>query len=250
MSESTILILGGTAEAIKLASQLQAPGRRVISSLAGRTLAPAKIVGEMRVGGFGGSRGLAEYLKNENVTLLVDATHPFATQISDNAIFAATDSKVTFVRLERPAWREKPGDKWTLVDTLEQAAEAIPPKARVLLALGKQHIAAFSKRNSVHFVVRMIDPPETPLDLVDFELELSKPGSVESETSFLTIKRITHIVCRNSGGEASYAKIKAARDLGIPVIMIERPRRPQVYTLPDVESVIGFVGKTLNSLGT
>ncbi|MHC1548593.1 cobalt-precorrin-6A reductase [Phyllobacterium sp. K27] len=249
MSETTVLILGGTAEAVKLASRLQAPHLRVISSLAGRTLAPAKIEGEVRVGGFGGPQGLADYLKSENVKLLIDATHPFATQISDNAILAVSaGSPTAFVRLERPAWSKKPGDKWTSVDTLAQAAEAIPSKARVLLALGKQHIAAFSKRNNVHFVVRMIDPPETPPDLVDFELELSKPRTVEDESSFLIAKRISHIVCRNSGGKASYAKITAARDLGIPVIMIERPRRPDVHTLPDVESVVGFVGETLKSL--
>lgn len=251
MSETTILILGGTAEAVKLASRLQAPHLRVISSLAGRTLAPAKIAGEIRVGGFGGPQGLADYLKAENVKLLIDATHPFATQISDNAIFASTTGNpIAFVRLERPAWLKKPGDKWVVVDTLAQAADAIPSKARVLLALGKQHIAPFSKRNSVHFVVRMIDPPEAPLDLVDFELELSKPGTVEGEASLLIAKRITHIVCRNSGGKASYAKITAARDLGIPVIMLERPRRPEIRTLPDVESVIDFVRETLNSLGT
>ncbi|EJN03947.1 cobalt-precorrin-6A reductase [Phyllobacterium sp. YR531] len=246
MYKTTILILGGTAEAIKLASLLQAPDRRVISSLAGRTLAPAPIQGEVRVGGFGGAQGLAKYLKNESVDLLIDATHPFATQISDNAIFAATEISTAFVRLERPAWVKKPGDKWISVDTLAQAAEAIPPKARVLLALGKQHISSFSKRNRVHFVVRMIDPPEVPLELVDFELELSKPGTTESETNFLIAKRISHVVCRNSGGKASYAKVKAARELGIPVIMIERPHRPTIRTLPDVESIVIFTEKTLS----
>jgi precorrin-6A/cobalt-precorrin-6A reductase len=247
VSEQTILILGGTAEAVKLASRLKAPHRRVISSLAGRTLAPAKVEGAVRVGGFGGPQGLADYLKLENITLLIDATHPFATQISDNAIVAAASTGIPFVRLERPPWQIRPGDKWISAATLQQAAESIPSKARVLLALGKQHIAAFSKRTGVHFVVRMIDPPETPLDLADFELELSKPGTIESETSFLVSKRISHIVCRNSGGKASYAKIRAARDLGIPVIMIERPPRPEIHTLPDVESIAAFTEKTLGS---
>ncbi|MEP7454823.1 cobalt-precorrin-6A reductase [Phyllobacterium sp. SB3] len=248
MSEHIILILGGTAESSKLASRLQAPDRRVISSLAGRTLAPAEIEGEVRVGGFGGSKGLANYLSLEKITLMIDATHPFATQISDNAINAAIAANLPFVRLERPPWQAKPGDKWTLVGSLQQAAEIIPSKARVLLALGKQHISAFSERNNVLFIVRMIDPPETPLDLVDFELELSKPGTVERETHFLDTKKISHIVCRNSGGKASYAKIRAARDLGIPVIMVERPLRPKIHTLPDIESVTHFVEETLNLL--
>lgn len=250
MSDRPILILGGTAEAAKLAARLMAQGYRVISSLAGRTREPAKLEGEVRTGGFGGARGLIGYIARENVSLLIDATHPFATQISDNALVAAATTKVPFVRLERPAWHARPGDKWTSVSSLEETVSAIPTKSRVLLALGRQHIAPFARRGDVHFVVRMIDPPEVPLDLIDFELELSKPGSVEDETTFLTKKRLSHIVCRNSGGSASYTKIKAARDLGLPVIMIDRPHRPGTYTLPDIESVSHFVDETLGSLRT
>jgi precorrin-6A/cobalt-precorrin-6A reductase len=247
VSDQRILILGGTAEAAKLASRLVTKDHRVISSLAGRTRDPAKLEGEVRIGGFGGSQGLANYIAAENISLLIDATHPFATQISDNAILAAAATNIPFVRLERPAWAPRPGDNWTSVATLEQAVAAMPSKARVLLALGRQHIAPFSRRGDVHFVVRMIDPPETPLDLIDFELELSKPGKVDDETAFLAKKRLTLIVCRNSGGTASYAKIKAARDLGIPVIMIDRPHRPAIHTLPDVESVSGYVDEALGS---
>lgn len=245
VSDRPILVLGGTAEAAKLASRLVRQGHRTISSLAGRTRDPAKLEGEVRIGGFGGAEGLADYIAHEKIGLLIDATHPFATQISDNAIVAAATTGIPFARLERPAWIVKPGDRWKTVAALEQAVAAIPSRARVLLALGRQHIAPFSRRGDVHFVVRMIDPPETPLDLIDFELELSKPGKVDEETSFLIRKRLTHIVCRNSGGAASYAKIKAARDLGIAVIMIERPHRPAAHTLPDIESVVGFVNETL-----
>jgi precorrin-6A/cobalt-precorrin-6A reductase len=246
VSDRPILILGGTAEASKLASRLVAAEHRVISSLAGRTRDPAKIEGELRIGGFGGPEGLAFYIAEKNIAVLIDATHPFATQISDNAILAAAATGIPFVRLERPAWLPRPGDKWLSVASLEQAVAAIPSKARVLLALGRQHIAPFSRRGDVHFVVRMIDPPEKPLDLIDFELELSKPGKVDDETAFLTKKRLTHIVCRNSGGAASYTKIKAARDLGIPVIMLDRPYRPGTHSLADVETVIGFVDETLS----
>lgn len=250
MSDQPILILGGTAEAARLAARLVAQGYRVISSLAGRTRNPQSPDGEVRIGGFGGARGLTGYIARENVALLIDATHPFATQISDNALVAVASTQVPFVRLERPAWHKRPGDRWTSVTSMEEAVSAIPARARVLLALGRQHIAPFSRRGDVHFVVRMIDPPETPLDLIDFELELSKPGNVEEETDFLTMKRLTHIVCRNSGGSASYAKIKAARDLGLPVIMIDRPHRPLTHTLPDVESVGQFVSDTLGSFRT
>jgi precorrin-6A/cobalt-precorrin-6A reductase len=248
VSDRPILILGGTAEASNLASRLIAKDRRVISSLAGRTRDPATPKGEVRIGGFGGARGLIAYIVKHDVSVLIDATHPFATQISDNAILAAASTKTPFVRLERPAWHARPGDNWSIVASLEEAVSAIPAKARVLLALGRQHIAPFSRRGDVHFVVRMIDPPEAPLDLVDFELELSKPGKVDDETVFLTTKRLTHIICRNSGGAASYTKIKAARDLGIPVIMIDRPHRPSTHRVPDIESVILFVDKTLGSV--
>ncbi len=244
-SDHPVLILGGTAEAVKLAAALVGRGYRTISSLAGRTSNPAKIEGEVRTGGFGGADGLADYLRRENIPLLVDATHPFATQISDNAIAAAEATGIPFVRLERPEWRRKPGDIWISVATLEEAVAAAPSKARILLALGRQHIAPFSKRRDVFFVVRMIDPPETPLDLFDFELELSKPGKKDEEAAFLTRKRLTHIICRNSGGAASYAKISAARELGLPVIMIERPHRPGAHALPDTDSVLRFVVEML-----
>lgn len=250
VSERPILILGGTAEAAKLAARLVSQGHRVISSLAGRTREPASLDGEVRIGGFGGARGLTGYIVRENVSLLIDATHPFATQISDNALVAAASTKIPFVRLERPAWHARPGDKWTSVTSIDGAVSAIPARARVLLALGRQHIAPFSRRGDVHFVVRMIDPPEMPLDLIDFELELSKPGNVDDETDFLTRKRLTQIVCRNSGGAASYAKIKAARDLGLPVIMIDRPHRPATHTVPDIESVRQFIDNTLGSFRT
>ncbi|PSH69805.1 cobalt-precorrin-6A reductase [Phyllobacterium brassicacearum] len=247
VSERPILILGGTAEAAKLAARLVSQGHRVISSLAGRTREPAILDGEVRIGGFGGARGLTGYIARENVSLLIDATHPFATQISDNALIAAASTKIPFVRLERPAWHARPGDNWTSVTSIEEAVSAIPARARVLLALGRQHIAPFSRRGDVHFVVRMIDPPEQPLDLVDFELELSKPGKVEDEAAFLAKRRLTHIVCRNSGGSASYTKIKAARELGLPVIIIDRPHRPVAHTLPDIESVGQFIDNTLGS---
>ncbi len=247
-SERPILILGGTAEASKLAARLVEQGYRVVSSLAGRTKVPAKLEGEVRIGGFGGVAGLADYIAREHIVLLIDATHPFAMQISDNALAAVALTNVPFLRLERPAWSPKPGDAWTTVATLDEAVAAVPSRARVLLALGRQHIAPFARRGDVHFVVRMIDPPDVALGLIDYELELSKPGSVEEETAFLTARRLSHIICRNSGGAASYPKIRAARQLGLPVIMIERPHRPQTNVVPDIESVIQFVEENVRSL--
>ena len=220
-SRETILILGGTREAADLARQLsgEKPGARIITSLAGRTREPAPVSGETRIGGFGGVEGLARYLVDNAVTRLIDATHPFARRISANAAEAAS---IAGVPLEtREPWTRQPGDDWIEVAGLEAARDAIPPGARVLLALGSQHIGVFASRDDVHFVVRMVDRPETPPALPDHTLVFGRPGDTAAvEAVLLLTHRITHIVCRNSGGPAAYAKIEAARKLGLPVIMI------------------------------
>lgn len=227
-TREVVLILGGTREAADLASDLVAayPEARIITSLAGRTKEPAPLAGEVRTGGFGGIDGLVHYLRETGVTRLIDATHPFARQISANAVEAAELAGVPLdIRTRRP-WEKQPGDSWTEVESLEAARDSIPPRARVLLALGSQHIGLFASRDDVHFVVRMIDPPEKPLALPDHALVLGRPAdTTAAETMLLIAHRITHIVCRNSGGKAAYAKIEAARELGLPVIMIGRKDR-------------------------
>ncbi|GGA83625.1 precorrin-6A reductase [Brucella endophytica] len=257
----TILILGGTTEAAELAKRLAPLPFRIITSLAGRTRDPAKLDGEVRSGGFGGVEGLARYIEAEGIDIIVDATHPFATRISPNAAKAAELTGRPIIRLERPAWQKTQGDDWHEVSSLDEAAAAIPAKqaqekceavfrpglrpnkaSRVLLALGRQHIAGFATRPDVHFVVRMIDPPEAPLALASHELVLARPGNVEDETAFLQDRRITHIVCRNSGGSAAYAKLEAARALHIPVILIARPPQNFANAVGDVEAVLAFIG--------
>ena len=157
------------------------------------------------------------------MTRLIDATPPFARQISANAMEAAKLAGVPLDIRTRTPWARQPGDDWIEVETLEAARDAIPPNSRVLLALGSQHIGLFAVRDDVHFVVRMIDPPEQPLDLPDHTLVLGRPGDTPAvETMLLIAHSITHIVCRNSGGKAAYAKIEAARELGLLVIMVGR----------------------------
>lgn len=221
----TILILGGTREAVRIAAEFvrDHPDWRVITSLAGRTKEPKPVLGEVRVGGFGGREGLADYLREENVTRLVDATHPFATQISRNARQAAQAAGVRLEIRMRAPWKKQDGDQWVEVASLKDACDAIPPRARVLLALGSQHIAPFASRADVHFLVRMVDPPEAPLALPDHDLVIGLPRrTTDEEAALLTDHAITHIVCRNSGGDGAYAKIEAARLLSVPVIMINR----------------------------
>lgn len=218
-----ILILGGTREAAELADGLVAEGNDVTTSLAGRTKEPAPLAGKVRTGGFGGAEGLAAFLKDGGYELLIDATHPFAVRISANARSAAELAGVRLDVRVRSPWLREAGDRWIEVATLEAARDAIPPGARVLLALGSQHIAPFAERGDVHFVVRMVDPPQAPLALPDHTLVLGKPGATaDTEKELFTQYAITHLVCRNSGGTGAHAKIVAARNLGLPVIIVSR----------------------------
>ncbi|MGQ2970274.1 MAG: cobalt-precorrin-6A reductase [Allorhizobium sp.] len=218
-----ILILGGTAEARLLAAQLIEEGHSVTTSLAGRTVDPVLPDGEVRIGGFGGADGLAAYLRDEQFDRMIDATHPFARRISENAIKASAISGIPLEQRLRPRWQKQPGDRWKSVATLEAAAEVLPKGATVFLALGRQYLDAFIGRDDCRFVIRMVDPPEAPLGFSDHMLVLGKPASdPDREADLFTAHGITHLICRNSGGPAGYAKIIAARRLSLPVIMIER----------------------------
>lgn len=245
VSERPILILGGTAEAAVLAHDLLAAGFLVISSLAGRTTAPKLPEGEVRTGGFGGAQGLVDYIGLRKIAVLVDATHPFAFQISRNALEAARLSQCPFIRLERPGWTAVDGDHWINANHIDEAVAALPARSRAFLALGRQHIAPFLQLIGQHYVLRMIEPPDDALDLTGHDIVLSRPGTVDEERRFLEDRGITHIVCRNSGGSASYAKIVAARQLNIPVVMIGRPEGSDINVAPDVRSVVDFVRQTL-----
>ena len=223
-----ILILGGTKEATELAAELVTAGHDVTTSLAGRTAEPKPVSGKTRIGGFSGggkngAEGLAAWLTENGITRLIDATHPFAKQISANAEAAARLTGITLERRTRQPWRKQPGDTWIEVGSLEEARGAIPANARALLALGSQHIAPFAERSGVHFVIRMVDPPTDPLPFASHELVLGKPPSgAAEERALLEHQHITHIVCRNSGGSGAYAKIEAARELGLPIIIIRQ----------------------------
>ncbi len=215
---------------------------RVITSLAGRTQDPQRTSGEIRIGGFGGAEGLAAFLCEEAIDVLVDATHPFAEAISANAARAAERSGTRLLVLQRPAWPQEPGDRWIVVKTLQQACRAIPPSSRVLLALGRQYIEAFTARPDVHFIIRMVDRPDKPLVFPSFELIIGKPSADPAgEERLLRDGDVSHIVCRNSGGDGAYAKILAARRLSIPIIMIDRPAA-------EVQGTFGAVDRLLAAI--
>ena len=223
MSER-ILILGGTKEAAILAKQLTDSGKDVTTSLAGRTKEPNPLAGKIRVGGFGGVDGLANWITKNSIDSVVDATHPFATQISRN-VHAACEITGTPLSLKKRApWQKQTGDIWVEVDDLTAAQSAIPGNSSVLLALGSQHISPFSQRNDVHFTIRMIDPPQSSLEFSRHTVVIGKPSKDwKMEAKLMQNHHIDHVLCRNSGGEGAYAKIRAARELAIPVILVKMP---------------------------
>lgn len=219
-----ILILGGTNEAAEIADRLTAAGHTVITSLAGRTQSPRLPAGKTRVGGFGGADKMAGWIARHDIDKVIDATHPFALQISSNAQIACTQAGILLEVYTRKPWQKHPLDDWIEVASLAEAATAIPTDARAFLALGSQHLEPFKTRDDVDFIVRMVDRPQNPPILPRHTLEIGSPSrDWHQERKLLQNHNITHVVCRNSGGSRSYAKIIAARALEIPVIIIKMP---------------------------
>jgi precorrin-6A/cobalt-precorrin-6A reductase len=247
MAERRLLILGGTGEALALAQQAsRLPGLWVVSALAGRTRKPVMPAGEARIGGFGGADGLAEYLRDAAIDLLVDATHPFAAEISRNAVAARAATGVPLLTLTRPAWQPRDGDRWTVVADADAAATALTPASRVFLAVGRGALVPFARADA-WFLVRVIDPPDAEPPLKDYTLiEGRGPFRDADERALLIAHRIDTVVAKNSGGEATYAKIAAARALGLPVVMIRRPPPPAGESVASVEEAMAWLRPRLS----
>jgi len=218
-----VLVLGGTSEATALAALLAAtPGAEAIMSFAGRTRAPSSPI-PLRSGGFGGAEGLWQYLEAEGIDVLVDATHPFAAQISRNAEIAAARGNIPLVILSRPGWMREPQDRWTEVPDMAAAAAAIGRETRrVFLAIGRLQLAAFEAAPQHYYLIRTIEPiaPNLPHHRI---IAARGPFDAEAEERLLRDEKIDVIVAKNSGAAAVFGKIAAARRLGLPVIMVERP---------------------------
>ncbi|GGV19495.1 cobalt-precorrin-6A reductase [Streptomyces spectabilis] len=226
-----ILILGGTTEARRLAEHLAdgAPrGLRVTNSLAGRVAAPRLPPGEVRVGGFGGPEGLAAWLRAHAVDALIDATHPFAGTISFNAARAAAAAHVPLLALRRPGWVPVAGDDWHAAASLEEAAELLPALgARVFLTTGRMGLAAFAALDRQWFLVRSVDAPEPPHP-PRMEVLLDRgPFTLEGERELLRRHRVDVLVTKDSGGAATAPKLTAAREAGLPVVVVRRPPVPE-----------------------
>ena len=226
----TVLILGGTGEAMRVA-RLLAPRAELdaITSLAGRTRRPATVPGRVRSGGFGGIEALSAYLEAEGVSAVVDATHPYAATISKHARLACDALRVPRVQLRRRAWSPVDGDRWTGVASLDAAAAAvagarISAQGCVFLTTGARDLQVFGSLREVRFLVRLVDPPRTPLPLARARLIVGRgPFAMEHERTLLVEHGVELLVSKNSGGAATYPKIAAARALHVPVVMVDRP---------------------------
>lgn len=238
-----ILILGGTGDAVKLAAKLaDHPELEVISSLAGRTKKPAALVGKVRIGGFGGAEGLAHYLRENSIDYLIDATHPCAGQITVNGAIAAKATHTKHLMLVRPQWEKVEQDHWIEVESVEAAAEAIPTSIkRVFITSGRQQLEPFLQRSpETWYLIRSIDPPD--LTIPNSKLLLDRgPFSLEQERQLLSEYQIEAIVSKNSGGAATYAKIIAARESRIPVIMVQRPAMPDGEKVESIKDAIAWL---------
>ena len=259
MVKKRLLILGGTGDATELAARAsQIAEIEVVSSLAGRTQQPfTPKTGAVRFGGFGGAAGLAAFLlvsgalgEDRPIDLLIDATHPFAAQISANAAVAAAECNVPYLMLVRPAWERVEGDRWIEVASHSEAAKALLGQSqRVFLTIGRQELAAFAGLDAIWFLMRAIDPPALNTPVPYGKLLLARgPFTLEDERKLLLEYQIDTIVSKNSGGDATYAKIVAARELGIPVVMVQRPPIPDVEQVADVEGAISWLIQQLSSL--
>jgi precorrin-6A/cobalt-precorrin-6A reductase len=237
MTRLKLLILGGSCEAAALARALDGDARYDVTlSLAGRTAEPRLLPGKLRKGGFGGAEGLARVLAEERFDFLIDATHPFAVRMKANAIDAARLANVKLLAIRRPAWVPRDGDRWMMVDTIEAAAAAIGEQPRrVFLTTGRMELAPFRGARQHVYVVRSVEVP-APEDLPPHVELISARGpfNLEDERALLKSHAIDVIVTKNSGGMGAVAKLDAARELSLPVIMVKRPDLPEA---PSVETV-------------
>jgi precorrin-6A/cobalt-precorrin-6A reductase len=241
MAVVTILILGGTTEARQLAAILVADGVAVISSLAGRVSTPNLPPGEVRVGGFGGVDGLAEYLQEQHASAVVDATHPFAAKMTSNAVQAARRTGTPLVRLERPGWREHPhSGTWTWVSDASAARVAAGVAARPFLTTGRQSLRDFQSWADREVLVRLVDPPSSELPERWTVIVSRGPYGYADERRILTEHGTDVLITKDSGGSHTVAKLDAAGDLGIPVVIIARPQPALATCLQSVAEAVAW----------
>jgi precorrin-6A/cobalt-precorrin-6A reductase len=238
-----VLLLGGSTEAGRIAQALAEARVDAVYSYAGRTEVPMGQPIHMRVGGFGGVDGLRAYLRSEGITHVIDATHPFAAQMSANAVAACGAEGVRLIALERAPWMPGEGDRWTHVPDIQAAVAALAgPPQRVFLAIGRQHLDPFATQPQHHYLLRLVDTPTGPLPLPLAEVVVARgPFDLAGDTALMQAHGTEVIVAKNAGGKGAVAKIAAARALGLPVVMIDRPVIPPRRVTHSVADVLAWL---------
>lgn len=241
-----ILVLGGTGEARTLAAMLDEAGAAFVSSLAGRVANPRLPVGPVRIGGFGGADGLREWLIANRIRAVVDATHPFAATMTRNAARAAADAGVPLLRLRRDPWIPSEGDHWVRVPDLPTAAREVRRRGRrVFLTTGRQDVGAFADIDTAWFLIRVVDPPTSELPPHHEILRSRGPYHHDAELELLRSRQIDLLVTKNSGGPLTRAKLDAAAELGIEVVVVDRPAEPDLPTVSDAAEARAWLRRLL-----
>jgi precorrin-6A/cobalt-precorrin-6A reductase len=238
-----ILILGGTTEAFEVAERLTGrPNVKVVYSLAGRVAHPKLPPGEVRIGGFGGVDGLRSYLLAHGISAVIDATHPYAAKISHNAYQVCHSVNIPLIAYQRPPWQRQPQDNWHSVPNPQAAAVLIDRENnRVFLSIGRQELDAFSHCRHAYFLIRAIDQPEAQRPSNSQFILDRGPFALAGELEMLRTHCINWIVSKNSGGPATYPKIEAARELQIPIAMIDRPYKQAAVSLSHPDEIVRFL---------
>ncbi len=238
----TLLLLAGTSEARQIAWGLSTHGVRAIASLAGATRSPDPLPLPTRIGGFGGQAGFETFLQAEGIRAVLDATHPFASAITDRTAQVCAALSIPYLQVLRPAWSPEPGDRWTEIATEQDAAVHITPGSTVFLATGRQTLDRFSGLAGCRVLCRQIDPPTAPFPFAGGEFIISRPPfSVERELDLFAALGVDWLVVKNAGGTESRTKLTAARHLGIPVLMLRRPTPPAAPCVATVAQALAWV---------
>lgn len=246
-----LLILAGTTEATALARAVAERGMTGTVSFAGRVERPLRQPLPQRVGGFGGTAGLSQYLRDNHVTHVIDATHPFAVQMSRNAVEACMTARVPLIALTRPEWQAQAGDRWQRVPDIAGAVAALDrPRAHIMLAVGRMHLADFAPNPQHRYLLRLVDPPKDPLPFPDAQVIVDRgPFDEASDRALMAQHGIELVVSKNSGGTGAYAKIAAARALGLSVVMIDRLAPPLRTEVHEIDAVFDWIAHSGIALG-
>jgi precorrin-6A/cobalt-precorrin-6A reductase len=247
-----ILILGGTTEARELGRELaDRDDVEVTLSLAGRTASPLAQPVPVRRGGFGGIAGLANYMRDHDISAMIDATHPFASTMSAHALSAAAQTNTPMIALCRAPWHSIAGDRWVEVQSAREAVDALGVKPRhVFLALGRQELAPFASAPQHRYLIRSVDPVEPPLEVPSAQYILARgPFDEDEERALLLAQASDVVVAKNSGGLATYGKIAAARMIGIPVILVQRPPATAAPQAASVGEAVAWLDHVLKVRG-